>query len=113
MLRKLFLHKEMDTEELEMDTEELEHLFQRHGKEYLKFERIQEKLSNRTDLHAFILLDKLCPKNTDIIDDAIHDEIYLDTSLEELIEAKITEEQVIDLIRCGVMISEYGLCMFV
>jgi hypothetical protein len=52
-------------------------------------------------LHAFNLLDKLVPGTRDMISAAEHDEIWLEVSPEEL--AKVaTEEQIIDLIRCGV-----------
>ena len=80
--------------------------------EFLKFERIENKRSNRPDLHAFLLLDELCPGDSDMVDGAAHDEIFLGVSLEELAKV-ITEEQVIELVRCGVRHSEYDcLAMF-
>lgn len=35
--------------------------------EYLKFDRVEPKLSRRPDLHAFLLLDRLVPGIRDII----------------------------------------------
>lgn len=75
--------------------------YEKHNDEFLKFDRVQDKTSGRPDLHAFNLLDKLVPGKHDIISAAGHEEIWLSVSPEEL--AKVaTEEQIIDLIRCGV-----------
>lgn len=72
---------------------------------YLKFEEVKEKFSNRPDLHALILLDKLVPGKTDIIACSEHDEYFLDIAVSDL-SGKITEEQVKDLIRCGLLYDE-------
>lgn len=89
-----------------------EELCDKYEKEYLEFESIHVKLSQRPDIHAFILLDKLCPTSGDIISGAEHDEIFLDVDVEELNKVA-TEEQALELIRCGVRCGEYGLAMFV
>lgn len=93
--------------------ENIEEVFDKFDKEFLKFDRIQDKRSNRPDLHAFLLLDSLLPSNKDIVASASHDEIYLDVEIDELAESGITEEQICDLVRCGVRVGDYGLCMFV
>lgn len=82
--------------------------------EFLKFDRVQTKLSSRPDLHAFILLNSLIPGTSDIVASAHHDEIYLDIEGDDLAPL-ITKEQLIDLIRCGVRYDEENesLCMFV
>lgn len=80
--------------------------------EHLEFDRIKNKFSQRPDLHAFILLDKILPSDHDIISCAEHDEIYLNPNLEEL-AAVITEEQILELVRCGVNFEREGLQMFV
>lgn len=95
-----------------MTTEDLEALFEKHeNKEYLKY----EKIVGRTlplDLHAFMLLNSLCPSIGAAVAAAEHDEIFLDPSLEYL--AKVaTEEIVIELLRCGVMVREDSLTMYV
>ena len=80
--------------------------------EYLKFKNIECKLATRPDLHAFILLDRLVPSNYDIVACAEHDEIWLDVEPDTL--AKVaTEEDIRDLVRCGVRLWDYSLCMFV
>ncbi len=78
--------------------------------EFIKFERVENKFSKRSDLHAFILLDKILPGESDIVEAAEHDEIYLGVDEEELAKV-ITEEQVLELVRSGVSYGEYGLYM--
>jgi len=97
-----------------MTSEEIEALFEKHDEEYLEFDRVAEKKSKRADLHAFLLLDKILPESThDIVSGATHDEIWLDCEDEQL-EACLTEELIIELVRCGVRYDSDGggLCMF-
>lgn len=92
--------------------ENLEEVFEKHDDEFIKFDRVKNKLSSRPDIHAFILLNQLVPGTSDMVSASEHDEIFLDIDVEEL--AKVaTEGQVIDLIRCGVRLGDYGLAMFV
>jgi hypothetical protein len=91
-------------------------LFEEHNDEFLKGERItpERRLHKRPDINAFILLDRLIPGEHDIVTAASHDEIYLGIECDEL--AKVaTEEDIIDLIRCGVRYDNdtESLCMFV
>ena len=79
--------------------------YEKHEAEFLEFARVQNKTSGRADLHAFNLLDRLVPGKSDIVSAAEHDEIWLDVSPEELAKAA-TEEQIIELIRCGVRYDE-------
>ena len=79
--------------------------------EFLEFKLVKEKLSNRPDLHAFILLDKLLPGTEDMVAGAEHDEIYLSPDPEELLKVA-TKDQLRDLHRCGVRADDNGLCMF-
>lgn len=97
-----------------MTEQELRELFEEHHNEYLKFDRVNNKKHSRPDLHAFLLLDELVPNLGDMIVGAIQDEIYLEPELSDLAPVISTEEAV-DLIRCGVRISDdgYHLCMFV
>lgn len=78
--------------------------------EYLEFERVQNKRSQRPDLHAFLLLDALFPGSSNIISGACHDEFYLDVGGCDL--ESLTDEQIIELIRCGVMHRDGSLYMF-
>lgn len=91
----------------------LKEMFDRCEGEYLKFSRVEKKRSGRPDLHAFLLLDELCPSESDMVESATHDEFYLSPSVDKL-EKVITQDQVIELVRCGVRYdSNYEcLCMF-
>lgn len=84
--------------------------FEKHNDEFCKFENVLNKFSNRPDLHAFILLDSLVPGKSDIISASEHDEFYLDIDIQKL-EKVITEEQVIDLIRCGIRYDTGYACL--
>lgn len=88
-----------------MNTQELHHFFNKHEEEYGYFERIETPLAKRPDLHAFLLLEQLCPDKKNIIGGAEHDIVYLSIDIEELAE-KINESQIIELLRCG--LSYYG-----
>lgn len=79
-------------------------LFVKHHSEYLKFELVVDKKSNRPDLNAFILLDKLCPSSSDMITSSTHDEIFIDVDTDDLNKVA-TEADIIELIRCGVRLS--------
>lgn len=84
-------------------------LFEKNIDEHCKFENLKNPRSKRPDLHAFLLLDELQPNNRDIIMAAEHDEIYLEIDLETLI---ITEEQVIELLQCGVSYDSSRNCFY-
>jgi hypothetical protein len=73
----------------------------------------KNKRSNRKDLHAFLLLDELMPSGKKIISGISSDgyEIYLDVDIDDL-NAIISDDQIIELIRCGVMCDGNSLSMF-
>lgn len=98
-----------------MTADDVRELFEKHNEEYLEDERIQNPVTQRSDLNAFLRLNQICPESTShIVNAAEHDEIFLEPSLEDLAEANITEDDVIYLIRCGVRLSDFdGLSMFV
>ena len=88
-----------------MTTEELEALFEKHDDLYIEGLASDVGPTKRRDLEGFLLLDKLLPGEGDIVCGAGHDEIFLDALLEDL--AKVaSEEDVMNLIRCGVRIDE-------
>lgn len=79
--------------------------------DYLKFERVEKKLSERPDIHALILLDSLQPKTgCDLISAAEHDIFYLDIDADALNEV-ITDDQIRELARCGVHYNSDGDCL--
>lgn len=88
-------------------------MFDEFEDEFLKFDRVENKLSQRPDLHAFLLLDKLVPGVHDMVSAAEHDEFYLEVSPAELLKVA-TKEQLRDLHRCGVRYDDSydSLCMF-
>jgi len=95
---------------------DLQEVWDKYDDEYLNFKVVSNPLHNRPDIAAFLLLDKLIPENfdgKDMVCGASHDEIFLDTDVEEL--AKVaTEEDVLTLVRCGVkLIDGDYLAMFV
>jgi len=85
-------------------------LFDKYHDEYLEFDRVENKRSTRPDLHAFLLLDELFPGNKDIISSAGHDQIWLGIETEDI--EKLTQDQILELTRCGVMYDEDSLSMF-
>lgn len=96
-----------------MSTSELQEIFEKHHDEYLKFDRVENKLSTRHDLHAFIMLDRMFPGSQgSMIAHAEHDEFWVDVNLDDLAKAGITEEQVIELVRCGIRTDGETLAMF-
>jgi len=88
----------------------IEDTFEKCNADYLKFNRIENKMSNRPDLHAFLFLDVLFPKNRCMVCSASHDKIWLDVDMEDIEE--LTEEQIIELVRCGVGYDADSLYMF-
>lgn len=79
--------------------------YDKYEDEYIQFDRVENKTSNRRDMHAFNLLDKLVPGKGYMVSAAEHDQIWLSVDPAEL--AKVaTEDQIIELIRCGVMYDD-------
>ena len=92
----------------------LEETFEKFKDEYLKTHFVREKLNARTDLHAFLLLDRLVPGSIiDMIAAAEQGEIFLSVDTAALAKAAM-EEDVLTLVRCGVRYDpEKGLFMCV
>lgn len=87
-------------------------LFEKHDDEFLKFGRITSPKHPAPDLCAFLMLHEIAPtlnagngKVADMVAYAGHDEITLCTNPATVAE-KATEQQLIDLIRCGLRYSE-------
>lgn len=85
----------------------IKEIYEKHQEDvhYDDFKNLPNKFSNRPDIHAFILLDKLVPGSHSIIAAAEHDQIWLETDVEK-VEEVATEEQIIELMKCGVMYDE-------
>ena len=89
----------------------LRDFYNAHSDEYHKFENVKEKCCTRPDLNAFMLLHDLIPGTEHIIGGSEHDEFYINIEVSDLLKVA-TEEQLLDLYRCGVRVGEYGLEMF-
>lgn len=95
-----------------MDIHERWEAVTKEGDEFLKFEKVTNKRSQRPDLHAFLMLDELFPSTSDLVSSASHDEIWLDVDDDQV--ETLTDEQILELSWCGVRHdSDGGLCMFV
>lgn len=92
----------------------LDERFQAFEKDYCYFEKIENKRSQRPDIHAFLLLDEIFPnQNGDMICSASNDEIWLDVGDAPL--DKLTDRQIQELVRCRVHYDDEfeSLAMFV
>lgn len=82
--------------------------FKKYEDEYLKYDKLH---TCSADLNAFVLLRNLCPSNKNIISAANRDKIYLEVSPEDLSKVA-SEEDIITLVQCGVIIDEEEECLF-
>lgn len=89
---------------------DLAQVFEDNDSEFLKFERIVNKKHSRPDICAFLILAELLPSEDDIVIGAEHDIIFLDADFEQLAEVA-SEQDIIDLLRCGVMLSSEYDCL--
>ncbi len=90
----------------------IKELFEKYEDEYLHFERVDNPLSTRPDLSAFILIDKLLGNSDrNILSGAGHDEVFLNVDIEEL-ERVSSEEDILTLIRCGIVYSSEYDCLY-
>lgn len=81
-------------------------ILQADSDEFLKFQNVRNPMTSRPDLHAFLLLDKICPNDgRDVLGGAGHEEVWLSFD-PEVAFGKMTTEQAMDLKRCGVMYDE-------
>jgi hypothetical protein len=94
----------------------LSEVFDMYADQYLHFQNILNPPSKYRDVCAFLYLEQhnLGMNERDIIASSGHDEIYLKVDTEFLASAA-TEEDILYLIRCGVMYNEEdeSLSMFV
>lgn len=76
----------------------------------MTFSDIKTKYSERKDLHAMILLDKLFPSKHKIIPANCHDEFYLGVSYNEI--KTLSPENIAELIACGVFYNPSYECLY-
>ncbi len=75
------------------------------------FDSVENKYSQRADLHAFILLDKIFPDNKDLIVRSDSYSIYFGIDIDEISKV-ITEEQIDELVKCGVSYDSHYDCLY-
>jgi len=87
----------------------VDEMFDRHADEFMKFDRIENKLHPRPDLCAMLYLHERFGGEGDAIDGSSHDIAWLDWDPDQL-----TEEDVIYIRRCGVHLDRAtdSLAMF-
>jgi hypothetical protein len=87
--------------------------------EYLEFKRVENKTSKRPDLHAFMLLDKLdpgapqpgSPQPFCMVFHAVYEKIWLGVDV-NTVAANIADEQIVELVRCGVCYDGESFYMY-
>ena len=91
-----------------MEAEKLLGLIDKHDKEYGKFQRIASKRSKFAEAHAMLLLEELVPDW-----DNEEDGNYIAEPVSLLLGSEViqTEQQVIELLRCGVTYDEERDCL--
>lgn len=92
----------------------LKERFDQYEHEFLEDHRLTNRRHARKDIHAFLLLHDIDPRPRDIVAAAEHDEIWFDTDIEKF-EPVVTDEQIRELVWCGVFYDEEteSLGMFV
>ena len=85
----------------------LKTLFDKHADEYLEFLMIPDKdrMSNRPDLCALLYLEERLGAENNVLSGLYRDRVYLNYDKLE----RLTEKDVIYLLRCGVLYDEESL----
>lgn len=87
-----------------MSTNASSAFWDRHEDEHCKFERLSPKnrgLAHSPDLIAMLILDRHFPSQCDMVCAAEHDAYYLKVHPNELFYGGVPEEDILDLMRCG------------
>lgn len=90
-------------------------MFEEHAEEHGRFERIVFPVSQCPDICAMFLLEDICNHRVGkMISGTAHDVVYFGVDPDE-VTGRITEDQVIYLLRCGVRFdkTENSFFMFV
>lgn len=79
----------------------LKELWKKYGNDAGDFDKVENKLSQRSDVHAIMFLDKLFPGTNDMFWCGADDQIFFKIRLDQFAQTA-TEEQFLELIRCGI-----------
>lgn len=102
----------METTTKKLNNHTCRELFDNLHTEAGKFDRVEHKLSPRPDAHAILLLDRLCPSKKSLITFSRAGCVYFSINTKML--AKVAnEQQIADLIRCGVSLNGETLVLYV
>ena len=88
-----------------MTLEKMIEIFNANQDEFLKFNNIKNPQSRRPDLNAFMLFDFILPGKENIVTHAENHQIFLSPSMVDVAKV-ITEEQIIELVRSGIVIYD-------
>lgn len=92
--------------------ENLRDIFEKYEDEYLKFHLVENKLSDRRDVHLFMTLDKIFKpqyKNENLIEYCEDDGFVYFCIKPETLAMYASEEEIRDLIRAGLGYSIRGM----
>lgn len=79
--------------------------------EHSRFDHVEHKLSQRGDVHAIMLLDKLIPGDHYALEYVVDASVVFSWKVGDVAKV-ISAEQVLELVQCGVYIDEdEDLCL--
>ena len=91
-----------------MKVEDLAEWFSVNFDEYLHFERVYNRITNRPDLEALLMLGKQYDGDVDILGGVNYEEVFLNVDINKV---DLTEGDVIKLLRCGVRYNSDNECL--
>ena len=97
-----------------MNIQELKKLFKKHSEnEYIEFEKVENKKSKFADIHGLLLLEEKFPPNEishGILDNFDYETATINIEIEED-NIPLTENDIIELLRCGIDYDEDLECL--
>jgi hypothetical protein len=87
-------------------------LFEKYEDDSFKFWGVEHKMSQRADLHALMMLDKLDGSGGEALASSDYDVVYL-TFDPDVVFKNATEDQIHDLVRCGLRFDGDGFSFFI
>lgn len=90
-----------------MTEEQVQQLFAKHeAANSLSFSDVARPRARRADLHALLLLDSIFEGDGNLIQDAEFDKVYFYWDMVVFCQ-KGTEEDIKELVACGMILNEY------
>lgn len=89
------------------DLKTIASIFDKYDNEVYNFDKIENKLDSKREIHAILLLDNLFPDDNPF-DSCDKDYLFLGLSINNI--KKLTDENILELSRCGIYLDlEYKL----